>query len=301
MIFRWFATLCYLSFKNNEQNGMFSLNCKGRLLIVDKPLVMGIMNITPDSFYSGSRIMSVDDVLHRAEKMLNEGAAILDIGGQSTRPGSEKLDEETELKRVIAPLEALQRRFPELFISIDTYYARVAREAVHAGAGIINDISAGLLDPDMISTVAELQVPYVLMHMKGNPQTMAAEAVYTSVTNEVLEFLLNRKTIIEAAGVRDIIIDPGFGFGKTIAHNFTLLNELPVFSLLNKPILLGISRKSFIWKTLGVTAGSEEALQGTTALHMAGLLKGASILRAHDVKEAASTIRLYTQMAESLQ
>jgi len=275
---------------------MFSLNCKGRLLVVDKPQLMGILNITPDSFYSGSRVRDVDEVLFTAEKMLLDGATILDIGGQSTRPGSEKLEPATELSRVIAPIEALHRRFPEAIISIDTYYASVAREAVNAGASIVNDISAGLLDPQMISVVADLRVPYVLMHMKGNPQTMQQQAVYANVTREVLDQLAARMQEIKDAGIRDIIIDPGFGFGKTIAHNFSLLRDLSVFSLLKAPLLLGISRKSFIWKTLEVTPDSAAALQGTTALHMAGLMNGASILRVHDVKEAADTIRLYNEM-----
>jgi dihydropteroate synthase len=275
---------------------MFSLNCKGRLLVVDKPLVMGILNTTPDSFYTGSRVREVDQVLFTAEKMLKDGAAMLDIGGQSTRPGSEKLEAETELSRVIAPIEVLHRRFPEAIISIDTYYANVAREAVNAGASIVNDISAGSLDPQMIPVVASLQVPYVLMHMKGNPQTMQQQALYSNVTREVLDHLALRMQQIKEAGIRDIIIDPGFGFGKTIEHNFSLLRELSVFSLLKAPLLLGISRKSFIWKTLETTPESDAALQGTTALHMAGLMNGASILRAHDVKEAVDTIRLFNEM-----
>jgi dihydropteroate synthase len=278
---------------------MFSLNCKGRLLVVDKPLVMGILNITPDSFYTGSRVREVDQVLFTAEKMLKDGATMLDIGGQSTRPGSEKLEAETELSRVIAPIEALHRRFPEAIISIDTYYAKVAREAVNAGASIVNDISAGSLDPQMIPVVASLQVPYVLMHMKGNPQTMQQQALYSNVTREVLDHLALRMQQIKEAGIRDIIIDPGFGFGKTIEHNFSLLRELSVFSLLKAPLLLGISRKSFIWKTLETTPESDAALQGTTALHMAGLMNGASILRVHDVKEAVDTIRLFNDMQMS--
>lgn len=275
---------------------MFSLNCKGRLLVVDKPLVMGILNITPDSFYSGSRTQTVEEVLFRAAQMLEDGATILDIGGQSTRPGSELLDADTELNRVMAPLEALHKRFPEAFISIDTYYAKVARYAVDAGACIVNDISGGNLDPQLIPVVAELKVPYVLMHLKGNPQNMQQQAVYADVTREVLDQLAIRKTAIEKAGIRDCIIDPGFGFGKTAAHNFRLLEELPVFSLFKAPLLLGISRKSFIWKTLGVTPDADEALQGTTALHMAGLIKGANLLRVHDVKAAAVTIQLYQDM-----
>jgi dihydropteroate synthase len=278
---------------------MFSLNCKGRLLVVDKPLVMGILNITPDSFYSGSRVESVDDVLRRAETQLQEGATILDIGGQSTRPGSEALDAETELNRVIKPIEAIHQHFPEAFISIDTYHAKVAREAVHAGASLVNDISAGLLDPQMIPEVAGLKVPYIFMHMKGTPQTMQQQAQYSDVTREVLEHLQARKAVIEAAGIRDIIIDPGFGFGKTHSHNFRLLRELSAFTLLNAPLLLGISRKSFIWKTLGVTPDSTAALQGSTALHMAGLMNGAHILRVHDVAEAAATISLFQEMQQA--
>ncbi len=275
---------------------MFSLNCKGRLLVVDKPLVMGILNITPDSFYSGSRTQTVDEVLFRAEQMLMEGAAILDLGGQSTRPGSEQLNADNELSRVIAPLEALHKRFPEAYISIDTYYAKVARTAVEAGACIVNDISGGSLDPQLIPEVAALKVPYVLMHIKGNPQTMQQQAVYADVTREVLDQLADRKAVIEKAGIRDCIIDPGFGFGKTAAHNFRLMEELPVFSLFKAPVLLGISRKSFIWKTLGTTPESDDTLQGTTALHMAGLIKGANLLRVHDVKAAAATIKLFLEM-----
>lgn len=275
---------------------MFSLNCKGRLLVVDKPLVMGILNITPDSFYSGSRVETLDDILRRAELQLEQGAVILDIGGQSTRPGSEYLDAETELRRVIGPVEALQLRFPEAFLSIDTYHAAVAREAVAAGASIVNDISAGLLDPQMIPEVARLNVPFILMHMKGNPRTMQQQASYTDVTKEVLEHLMNRKAAAQEAGIRDIIIDPGFGFGKTAAHNFRMLKELKHFTLLNAPLLLGISRKSFIWKTLGVTPDSEAALQGTMAVHMAGLMNGAQLLRVHDVAEAMAAIRLYEEI-----
>lgn len=275
---------------------MFSLNCKGRLLVVDKPLVMGILNTTPDSFYTGSRVREVDQVLFTAEKMLRDGATMLDIGGQSTRPGSEKLEADTELSRVLPSLEALHVRFPDAIISIDTYYAKVAREAVNAGASIVNDISAGSLDPQMIPVVAGLQVPYVLMHMKGNPQTMQQQAFYSNVTREVLDHLALRVQQIKEAGIRDIIIDPGFGFGKTIEHNFSLLRDLSVFSLLKAPLLLGISRKSFIWKTLKATPESDAALQGTTALHMAGLMNGASILRVHDVKEAVDTIRLFKKM-----
>ena len=263
---------------------MFTLNCKGRLLPLEKPIVMGIINTTPDSFYAGSRKQGTDEVLKQAEQMLKDGATILDIGGQSTRPGSEKVGAEDELKRVLEPIAALKLQFPEAYISIDTYYSRVAREAVMAGACIINDISAGSLDEAMITTVASLDVPYVLMHMKGTPQTMQTSPEYTNVTAEVLDFFIKKRDELLKAGITDIIIDPGFGFGKTIVHNFELLRNLPAFRLLQLPLMLGISRKATIYKTLGITA--DESLNGTTALNMIGLMQGAHILRVHDVKEA---------------
>ncbi|MBL7724927.1 MAG: dihydropteroate synthase [Chitinophagaceae bacterium] len=275
---------------------MFTLNCKGRLLVVDKPLVMGIINITPDSFYGESRHQTIDAVLRQAEQMLKDGSAILDIGGQSTRPGSEKLEADAELKRVLAPIEAIHKNFPEAFISVDTYYAKVAAEAVAAGAGIVNDISAGSIDEKMIGTVASLNVPYVLMHMKGTPQNMQQQASYADVTSEVLDFLIHKKNELKEAGIKDIICDPGFGFAKTIEHNFELLRQLSVFKILHSPLLLGISRKSFIWKTLGTTA--EHTLNGTTVINTVGLLNGAAILRVHDVKEAVETIKLVTSLQQ---
>ena len=270
---------------------MFTLNCKGRLLVVEKPMVMGIINVTPDSFYSGSRYANLDEVLRKAEQMLTEGASLLDIGGQSTRPGSERISMEEEMNRVIQPVEAIIRRFPESIISIDTYYSRIARDAVNAGASLINDVSAGTLDPDMIPTAVALQVPYVLMHMKGRPETMQHDIHYNNVTMEVLDFFIKKIAELKSAGMHDIIIDPGFGFGKNISNNFELLKNLRAFSILSHPLLLGISRKSTIYRTLGVTA--EESLNGTTVLHTIGLMNGASILRAHDVKEAIETIRLW--------
>lgn len=276
---------------------MFTLNCKGRLLVVEKPLVMGIINATPDSFFAGSRYEGTDEVMRHAEQMLKDGAAILDIGGQSTRPGSEKLSAEDELKRVIEPIKAIHQNFPGAFISIDTYYSAVAKEAVTAGASIVNDISAGTMDERMIETVAALKVPYVLMHMQGTPQTMQQHANYENVTKEVLDFFIRKKDELHIAGITDVIIDPGFGFGKTIAHNFELLRNLSVFSMLDCPLLLGISRKSTIYKTLGTTA--EEALNGTTVLNTIGLMNGASILRVHDVKEAVEAVKLFEAYGHS--
>jgi dihydropteroate synthase len=253
---------------------------------------MGIINATPDSFYAGSRYTGADAIVQQAEEMLAEGADILDIGGQSTRPGSTAVTAEEELKRVIGGIDAISKKFPQTIISIDTYYSKVVKEAVNAGASIVNDISAGSIDKDMIPVVASLQVPYVLMHMKGSPQNMQESAQYENVTKEVLDFFIYKVNELQNAGIHDILIDPGFGFGKTIAHNFELLRHLSVFKMLDSPIILGISRKSTVYKTLGVTA--EEALNGSTVLHTIGLMHGADILRVHDVKEAKEAIRLVT-------
>jgi dihydropteroate synthase len=272
---------------------MFTLNCKGSLIVVDNPLVMGILNITPDSFYSGSRFTNDDDVLSESEKMLNDGADILDIGGQSTRPKSEQITIDEELKRVIRKIERIHKHFPEAIISIDTIHARVAKESVLAGASIVNDISGGNMDADMLAEVGRLKVPYICMHMKGTPQTMQEKPVYENVTREILDFFIQKKQECKTAGIKDMIIDPGFGFGKTIRHNFELLKNLSVFKMLETPILVGISRKSTIYKTLGITA--EEALNGTTSLNTIALMNGANILRVHDVKEAKQAVKLFSE------
>lgn len=257
---------------------------------METPLVMGILNLTPDSFYGGSRVHSVDDLLQRAEKMIVEGADILDIGGQSTRPGSHRVSAGEELERVLPAIEAVHRRWPEQLVSVDTFYASVAREAVAAGASLVNDISAGALDEAMIETVTDLSVPYVLMHMKGHPETMQENPVYENVTLEVFDDLNRKLAAIRAAGIHDVIIDPGFGFGKTAVHNFQLLREMSFLQQLHCPLLAGVSRKGMVYKTLGITA--EEALNGTTVLHTIALLNGASLLRVHDVKEAKEAIAL---------
>lgn len=276
---------------------MFTLNCNGRLLVIDRPLVMGIINSTPDSFYAGSRFTGTDAVLVQCEKIVREGATIIDIGGQSTRPGSIAVGAEEELRRVITVIEAIHRQFPETFISIDTYYSLVAKEAVSAGASIVNDVSGGTIDELMIPVVASLKIPYVLMHIKGTPQTMQQEAKYDNVTKEVLDYFIQQVPRLQRAGINDIIIDPGFGFAKTIAHNFELLRNLSVFQVLGRPLLLGISRKSTIYKTLHIT--SAEALNGTTVLNTVGLMHGAHILRVHDVKEAQEAIQLINALKES--
>jgi dihydropteroate synthase len=275
---------------------MFTLNCKGSLLLIDKPLVMGIINITPDSLYN--RNEGADSILKQAEQMLDDGVAILDIGGQSTRPGSKKINTDEELRRVISPIEAVHKNFSGVIISVDTYYSKVAAEAIAAGASIVNDISAGGMDDEMVSTVASLHVPFICMHMQGTPQNMQENPQYENLTKEILDFFIHKVNALHKAGIADIIIDPGFGFGKNITHNFELLKNLSLFKMTDCPILLGVSRKSTIYKTLGVTV--DEALNGTTVLNTIGLMNGADILRVHDVKEAAQTIKLFETYKGSL-
>ena len=269
---------------------MFTLNCKGKLLVINEPVVMGIINATPDSFYSDSRAAATDAALKSAEIMLAEGAVFLDIGGQSTAPGSVKKSREEEAERVLPVIEAVHKQFGEAFISVDTYYAGVARQSVAAGACMVNDISGGTIDEHMFTTVAALSVPYVLMHSKGTPQTAHQHAIYENVTREVLDYLIQKIYECTTAGIHDIIVDPGFGFAKTIDQNFELLSKLEMLSILHKPVLAGISRKGTIYKTLGTTP--DKALNGTTVLNTIALLKGASILRVHDVREAREAIAL---------
>lgn len=270
---------------------MNTINCKGKLLSLEKPLVMGIVNATPDSFYEGHLDKGLNAIVSLAEKMIAEGAAIIDIGGQSTRPGSERIDADEELQRVLPVIEALVKKSPDTFISIDTYHSKVAKEAVAAGAHIVNDISAGSMDAAMIATVAGFKnVPYICMHMKGTPGNMQDLAVYEDVVKEVLDFFIFKTEECRLAGINDVIIDPGFGFAKTISHNFTLLKNLAVFKMLDRPILVGLSRKATVYKTLGVTAA--EALNGTTVLNTIALINGANILRVHDVKEAREAVEL---------
>ncbi len=270
---------------------MNSINCKGKLLDLSEPVVMGIINATPDSFYEGHLKLNSEEIVVLAGKMINEEAAVLDIGGQSTRPGSEPVSVQEEMDRVIPVIENIHAAYPELILSVDTYNSSVAKAAVEAGAGIINDISGGNLDAEMLNTVAALQVPYICMHMQGKPATMQAKPVYANVVKEVLDFFIQKIDACTKAGIKDIIIDPGFGFGKTIEHNFQLLRSLATLSITNKPILAGLSRKGTIYKTLGITA--TEALNGTTVLNTMALLNGAAILRVHDVKEAMEAVNLF--------
>ena len=273
---------------------MFTLQSKDRTIVVDKPIVMGILNITPDSFFEGSRVVEMDQILRKAEQMLRAGATLLDIGGQSTRPGSERLSAEEECDRVILPIERLSSKFPQAFLSVDTYHAQVAEAAVNAGAHMVNDISAGLLDNKMLATVSKLQVPYVIMHMKGEPETMQKNTTYQNVLKDVIDFLTERKNACQKQEIRQIIIDPGIGFSKTIEQNFEIIAKLEAFQELDAPILLGLSRKSFIYKTLNTDPAG--ALNGSTFLHAIGLQKGAKILRVHDVQEAVEAVRLFNAL-----
>lgn len=275
-----------------------SINVGGQLLVFDKPQIMGIVNITPDSFYADSRKMHVEEVCETVASMLNDGASIIDLGAFSSRPGAEMLSVSEELDRLIPVVISLRDNFPDLILSIDSYRTSVLEEVVKTGSFIINDITAWSKDPDFPSFAAKNNLPYILMHMKGMPNTMKSQAEYKDVVFEVLDFIAVKLDQLKKAGVKDIIIDPGFGFAKTIEHNFQLLSKLSAFSIFNAVLLAGISRKSMIYKTLGIDA--KEALNGSSALHMVALQKGAQILRVHDVKEAKEVIELYEALKASV-
>jgi dihydropteroate synthase len=268
-----------------------TLNAGGKLIDLSTPKVMGIINLTPDSFYAGSRKQGIDEALSQAEKMLNDGATFLDIGAYSSRPGADDISVQEETDRLLPVVEAIVAAFPDAILSIDTFRSQVAETAVKAGAHIINDISGGQLDEQMFATVGRLQVPYILMHMKGTPQNMNQLAQYENVFDEVLDYFAARYHQLKQLGVNDVIIDPGFGFAKKTEHSYALLNRLQDFNVLQLPILAGVSRKNMIYKTLGVTAN--EALNGTTVLNTIALMKGAGILRVHDVKEAVEAVTLF--------
>jgi dihydropteroate synthase len=271
------------------------INIKGRLLDLRHPRIMGIINMTEDSFYPGSRYTTDEEIVAIAGRMLEDGADMLDIGGCSTRPGAKVVPEETEKKRVCRALELILGRYPESTVSVDTYRASVAAEAViNSGAAIINDISGGEMDKGMFPLVIRLNVPYIMMHMQGTPQTMQSDPHYDDVVSDILFWFGQRITQLQQAGVKDIILDPGFGFGKTARHNFEILGRLNDFQIAGLPLLAGLSRKSMIWRTLNITP--ESALNGTSALNMTALMKGASILRVHDVKEAKEVITLFEKI-----
>jgi dihydropteroate synthase len=276
---------------------MYTINCKGKLLPLHQPVVMGIINATPDSFFEGHLNKGMDTITAMATAMLADGAAILDVGGQSTRPGSQPVTAAEEIQRVVPVIKSILQLHPQAIISIDTYYSEVAAAAVNAGASIINDISAGNMDAAMLSTTASLKVPFIAMHMQGTPATMQQQPEYENVVKEVLDFFIKKIDECRKAGIHDVIIDPGFGFGKTITHNFQLLKQLDIFKMPGLPVLAGLSRKGTIYKTLGITA--EEALNGTTSLNTIALMNGACILRVHDVQEAMQAIQLYQAYQEA--
>ncbi len=276
-----------------------TIQCKGKLLNLATPQIMGIINMTPDSFYNASRKQNTQAALDTAKKMLHEGATILDIGGMSSRPGAEIISTQQELERVLPVIEAISKHHPDVIISIDTIHAEVAKKAITAGAAMVNDISAGKIDTEMYATVAELGVPYVLMHMRGGPKDMQQLTNYDDITNDILNFLIQEIHTLRTLGIKDIIIDPGFGFGKTIDQNYTLLQQLHIFKILNCPILAGLSRKSMIYKFLNIKP--EEALNGTSVLHLAALQQGAKILRVHDVKAANEVVKLWTKVSSKEQ
>jgi len=273
----------------------YTFQIKGCLYSWNKPKVMGILNLTPDSFFEGSRVPTdKKTVLEEAEKKIKEGADFLDLGGYSTRPGAADISIEEEIARVIPAISEIKKNFPDTLLSVDTFRSQVAKAAVEAGAELVNDISAGNLDPEMLPLVAQLGVPYIAMHMKGSPQTMQTETSYTDLVPDVLAYFGEKIEQFRKFGIKDVIIDPGFGFAKTREQNFELLRNLSSFKRLGLPVLVGLSRKSMIYKTLEISAN--EALNGTTALNMFALLQGADILRVHDVKEAKETIELAAQI-----
>jgi dihydropteroate synthase len=272
-------------------NKKVTLNAGGKLIDLSTPKVMGIINLTPDSFYAGSRKQSIDEAVQQAGKMLADGATFLDLGAYSSRPGADDISVQEEMDRLLPVVEAIVAKYPDAVLSIDTFRSSVAEAAVNAGAHIINDISGGQLDADMFTTVARLHVPYILMHMKGNPKTMQQLADYEDVFGEVYDYFFSRYYQLKQLGINDVIIDPGFGFAKKPEHGYTLMSRLQEFEVLSLPILAGISRKKMIHGLLGVTAA--EALNGTTALNAIALTKGANILRVHDVKEAVEAVKIW--------
>lgn len=268
---------------------MKSINCRGELLSFDTPKVMGILNVTPDSFFAQSRVQGTE-ILAKAEQMLTLGATFVDIGGYSSRPNAAEVSAEEELQRVVPVVEALVKHFPEIRISVDTFRAEVARQSLEAGACIINDISAGQIDPPIWDVVAHYQVPYIVMHMRGTPQTKQSYTEYQNLTKDILYYFSEIKDKARQLKINDLIVDPGFGFSKTLPQNYQLMQHLAIFDILDCPILVGISRKSMIYKLLETSA--EEALNGTTVLNTFALLHGADILRVHDVKEAMECVRI---------
>jgi dihydropteroate synthase len=282
--------MSFWSDKSKPFSGNKTLKCGNNMLNVDKPLVMGILNLTPDSFFDGGRYASMNACISHTDKMIEDGASIIDLGAVSTRPGADYVSEEQEIARLLPTLTLLTRKYPKTVFSVDTYRSKVAKLAAEAGAGIINDISGGSMDSCLIETVAKTGLPYILMHMQGTPPDMQKNPVYENVTKEVCNFFEDKLVSMHEYGIQQVILDPGFGFGKSIEHNYELLRELSVFKQFNSPLLVGISRKSMIYKLLKIS--SEEAITSTSALHLVAVLNGADILRVHDVKEAVQVVKL---------
>ncbi|MCX2453131.1 dihydropteroate synthase [Pedobacter sp. PLR] len=276
--------------KDTFLNPKTTLNLQGRLVDISKPTVMGILNLTPDSFYNNSRVDNADDALRRTETFLNEGAKFIDIGAYSSRPGAAEVSEDEELSRMVPIVEIISKKFPEAWLSIDTFRAKVAKESVEAGAHLINDISGGELDEAMFQTAADLQVPYILMHMRGTPQNMQQQTGYSNIGLDLIDYFSEKIAVLKKLGVKDIILDPGFGFAKTTNENYQLLNQLQDLDIFELPLLVGFSRKSMIYNFLG--NDPQQALNGTSILNTIALMKGAGILRVHDVKAAAECIAL---------
>lgn len=280
--------------KNTVFQQKSTLNVRGTLLDLSKPKIMGILNLTPDSFYDGGRNNNLNDALKKTEQIISEGADLIDIGAYSSRPGAEHISEETESERLIPVLRAIVSEFPDAILSIDTFRSGIAKIAVNEGAGIINDISAGSMDNEMFQTIAKLGVPYIMMHMKGTPQTMASQNDYEDITTEVCQYFASRIEKLKSLGVNDLIVDPGFGFAKNLEQNYELLANLGHLKSTGHPVLAALSRKSMIYKLLETDA--EHALNGTTAANTIALIKGANILRVHDVKAAAEVVKIVNQM-----
>lgn len=271
-----------------------TINCKGTLIDLSTPKVMGILNVTPDSFYDGGRYKNDASILNKVESMLSDGATFIDIGAYSSRPGADHVSETEELKRIVPIVELLIDKFSDINLSIDTFRSKIAKECIGAGAALINDISAGKLDNKMLETVGELGVPYIMMHMKGTPQTMQQHTDYNDLIKDIIYYFSERISEARANKIIDIIIDPGFGFSKTLEQNYALLNKLELLNILEQPMLIGVSRKSMIYKTLNTKPN--KALNGTTSLNTIALLKGANILRVHDVKEAVECVTLTNKL-----
>ena len=274
-----------------------TINCKGTLVDFSSPKVMGILNITPDSFFDGGKYQHTKAILTQTEKMLKEGATFIDVGAYSSRPGADHVSEEEELRRILPAVALLLREFPDIYLSIDTFRSRVAKKTIEAGAAVINDISGGNMDALMFKTIAQLQVPYILMHMQGTPQTMQNHPRYEHITTDLIQFFSEKIDELRRLQINDVIIDVGFGFGKTILHNFQLLKELHHFQTFNLPLLAGVSRKSMLYKTLNIHPN--DALNATTSANTIALLHGATILRVHDVKEAVECIKIVEQLANA--